>query len=51
MIILLIIGAILLALWLIFVLFRVVFHWMIHLLPLIALILIIIWLFQVAFKS
>ena len=50
MIILIIIGGILLALWLIFVIFKLVFHWLIHLLPVIALILIIIWLLQVVFK-
>lgn len=39
-----IIGIGLLVLWLIFVIFRLVFHWVIHLLPLIAVVLIIIWL-------
>ena len=39
----LIIGIALLALWLFFVVFKLVFHWMIHLLPVIALILIIVW--------
>jgi len=48
--ILLIIGGALLALWLIFVVFKLVFHWMIHLLPVIAVILLIIWLLRVVFK-
>lgn len=42
--ILIIIGIVLVAIWLFFVIFKLVFHWLIHLLPLIALILVIIWL-------
>jgi len=49
MIIILVIGVAILALWLVLRLFGLIFHWILHLLPVIGIILIIIWLLKSVF--